>query len=94
MHTLAIAKKLPAGFNNFQRFPTDAHESICSIQEYLDYLIGKGMLLILPHPVWAGFEVEDYVSLKGFIGIEIFNSGYEEDGGKRKFSASMGQLAA
>jgi hypothetical protein len=82
MHTLAIAKKLPAGFNNFQRFPTDAHESICSIQEYLDYLIGKGMLLILPHPVWAGFELEDYVSLKGFIGIEIFNSGSEADGGR------------
>ena len=82
MHVIAVARKLPAGFKNFQQFPTEDHERIDSIQAYLDYLREKGMLLILAHPVWHGLEIYDYMDLKGFIGMEIFNSDCDADGGR------------
>jgi len=43
------------------------------VQDGIDFLKGKGCMVILAHPYWSGLTMEELSSLKGQLGIEVYN---------------------
>ena len=43
-------------------------------QGIIDLVRSKGGEVIIGHPYWSGLTINDVINLKGYIGIEIFNT--------------------
>jgi hypothetical protein len=46
-----------------------------SPSEVIDEVNAAGGVAIIAHPYWSGLVYEDLIALKGYIGIEIYNTG-------------------
>ncbi|MBO3803945.1 MAG: PHP domain-containing protein [Candidatus Brockarchaeota archaeon] len=53
-----------------------------SVQEVVDDIADSGGLAFIAHPYWSGLVPEDMVCVKGYLGIEVFNTGCEAEVGK------------
>lgn len=60
-------------YNDGDIFRTD-WENIKSVQNIIDDLTNHGNIAIIAHPVWSRIDMTELLSLKGFIGIEIYNN--------------------
>ena len=65
------------GIHSFQRSSEE-----WSPQEAIDRVNADGGIAILGHPYWLGQSAEDMRELRGFVGIEVFNSVCERDRAK------------
>jgi len=49
--------------------------SLSSPSEAIDEINGAGGLAIIAHPSWSSLVYEDLMDLKGYVGIEVYNTG-------------------
>ncbi len=45
------------------------------VQQTIDFLIKGGGKVFVAHPYWSGLTAKDMISLEGYLGVEVFNTG-------------------
>lgn len=78
-HILGIGKE-ECGNGNFelgQRFETPQWEDMKTPQMLIDKLVDNNNLAIFCHPIWSRLELSDFIDLKNYFALEIYNYGCE-----------------
>ena len=57
-----------------EELPVEEGDPDESPQRVIDLTLRYGGLPIVAHPYWSGFNLQDLMSLKNYIGIEIYNT--------------------
>jgi hypothetical protein len=52
---------------------TPDYGACAGAQQILDMLAAQGQKAVLCHPVWSRLELADFIDLKGFFAVEIYN---------------------
>jgi hypothetical protein len=65
------------GFPHLYRFGQPAWEGLKTPQALIDKLLEGNNLAIFCHPIWSRLELTDFVDLKGYFAMELFNYGCE-----------------
>lgn len=79
-HIVGIGKEECGDQNGFkleQRFQTPEWEGMRTPQALIDTLVSGNNLAIFCHPIWSRLELSDFIDLKGYFAMELFNYGCE-----------------
>jgi len=63
-----------------------------AVEGAIEAIVDQGGLAFIAHPYWSGLVTEDITGLKGYHGIEIFNTGCEAEVGKGFSTVHWDQL--
>lgn len=81
-HVLGLSMEALNGkqtFANGHRFDRPQWKGMETAQGIIDVLTENNNLTVFCHPNWSRLELEDFVDLKGYAAIEIYNYGSDID---------------
>ena len=72
--------------------PVPPENEFAGVEETVKWILDAGGVPYVAHPVWSGLRAEQYEEVDGLVGVEIWNTGCEQELGRGDSSAQWDEV--